>query len=190
MKNKTLSPYKIAELCHSPISTVFVWIEKGELQATREGEEHLVQARDLVVFLRKKGLPIPKELEDCQPLQILIVDDEEPIRMMVRRVIQKNYPHAEIHEAADGFQAGMRIAQVAPRLVILDLKLPGIDGLRVSQIVESDTSLKATKILAISGFHPEESRKKSLAMGADDFLGKPFSVQSLKSKVSKLLNEP
>ena len=100
---------------------------------------------------------------------------------------QKLYPEMEIHEAQDGFEAGQKITQLLPSLVILDLRLPGMDGLKVCKMIRSEERLKHTKILAISGHHPAESEKESLSAGADIFLGKPFDMEKLQEKLERLL---
>ncbi|MBI4056832.1 MAG: response regulator, partial [Elusimicrobia bacterium] len=74
-----------------------------------------------------------------------------------------------------------------PSLVLLDLKIPGIDGLRVCQMIRKDENLKKIKILAISGNAVEEARKQILAAGANDFLAKPFGIDELSAKLEKLI---
>lgn len=190
MKNKAFGTYEIAEICHVTPSTVGNWIEKGLIPTFTTGGGHRrVWAKDLVSFLKEHNIPIPEKLKAFAPLQILIVDDEEASRKMVRWITQELYRQAEIHEAADGFEAGQKIAQLVPALVILDLRLPGIDGFKVCKIIRSDERLKNTKVLAISGLNVKESKKDAITAGANDFLGKPFEEQELRERIGTLLGK-
>jgi CheY-like chemotaxis protein len=188
MEKKAFGTYEIAEICQVTPSTVGNWIEKGMIPTFTTGGGHRrVWAGDLAAFLKKHNIPLPDALKALAPLEILVVDDEEPVRKMIRRTLQKLYPKSQIQEASDGFEAGQKVAQLIPSLVILDLKLPGVDGLKVCRSIRSNERLKNIKVLVISGHNLDESKKQSLAAGASDFLGKPFGIDDLKEKVSKLV---
>lgn len=188
MNQKAFGTYEIAQICHVTPSTVGNWIDKGLLPTFTTGGGHRrVWQEDLMVFLKKHNIPSTAELLENGRKTILIVDDEAGIRRVVRRTLQKIYPRAQIHEAEDGFDAGKKAARLKPALVILDLKLPGVDGFKVCRDIRADEQLKGIKVLAISGHNAEEWRKESLSAGADDFLGKPFLTEDLEQKVRALL---
>lgn len=188
MEKRVFGTHDIAEICHVTPATVGHWIEKGLLPTYTTGGGHRrVWSEDLVVFLKDHNIPVPEELKVLTLLQVLIVDDEDQVRRVIKRSLQKLYAEIEIHEASDGFEAGQKVTELIPSLIILDLKLPGIDGLRVCKMIRSNERLKSTKILAISGHHPEESEKQSLEAGADAFLAKPFDMNRLKEAIAKLL---
>jgi CheY-like chemotaxis protein len=187
MKNKALGTHDIARICQVTPPTAIRWIEQGKLPSFTTGGGHRrVWDKDLVIFLKEHNFPVPPDLEPgC--LKILIVDDEPQIRRLLIKVLGKSYPEAEIHEAADGFDAGRKVTSLLPSLIILDIQLPGIDGLNICQTIRSDEKLKGAKIMAVTGQDIEESRKQMLAAGADDFLGKPFDIQEITRKIEKLL---
>lgn len=188
MTKKAFGTYEIADICHVSPSTVGNWVEKGLLPTFTTGGGHRrVWTKDLIEFLKMHNVPIPDQLKSLSTLCILIVDDEESIRSIVRRSLLKLDPTAEVLEAEDGFEAGQKISSSVPALVILDLKLPGIDGLKVCKMIRSDERLKNTKILAISGHNPAESEKQSIQAGANAFLAKPFDAEQLKEKAGQLL---
>jgi CheY-like chemotaxis protein len=187
MSKKAFGTYEIANICDVTPSTVGNWIEKGLIPTFTTGGGHRrVWTDDLVKFLHAHNIPIPDALKNIENPKILIVDDEEHIRKLISRSLKKTYPDVEIHEAADGFEAGQKLATIVPFLVLLDLKLPGMDGFKVCELIRNSTKLKSVKVLAISGHNTEEYRARSLASGADDFLGKPFSVLELMEKITKL----
>ena len=189
MERKAYGTYEIAEICRVTPATIGNWIEKGILPTFSTGGGHRrVWDNDLVQFLKDHNIPIPEPLlSSTRGQTILIVDDEPDVRRVVRRSLQKLYPDAVIFDAEDGYEAGQKVAQIIPSLIILDLKLPGMDGFKVCRGIREDPRTKHIKILAISGYNVEESRKHILAAGADDFLGKPFVLETLKEKVAPLL---
>jgi len=119
--------------------------------------------------------------------KVLIVDDEDLIRELISKAIARLRTDAEIHEAKDGYEAGCKITSIVPSFVILDLKLPGMDGFKVCQSIRSNKSLVNTRVLAISAFNSDETRRRALEAGANDFLGKPFDSGELQRKLSVLL---
>jgi excisionase family DNA binding protein len=186
MKKTSYGTHDIAKICHVTPPTVGRWIEEGKLPCFKTGGGHRrVRDADLVVFLKNHNIPVPSDLEEAS-IRVLVVDDESDTRRVIVRILQQFYPQMEVHEAIDGFEAGHKIITLHPALVILDLKLPGVDGVKVCQTVRSDQNMKGIKILAISGYAVEESRLQSLAAGADDFLGKPFNFPDLSEKIGKL----
>ena len=188
MERKAYGTYDIAKICQVTPATIGNWIEKGLLPTFRTGGGHRrVWKDDLARFLEQHNIPLPPSFGAPGRQTILIVDDEAPIRKVVRRSLLKIYPAAVISEAEDGYEAGSRVAQILPSLIILDLKLPGLNGFKVCRAIREDPRTKHIKILAVSGHNIDESRKNILAAGADDFLGKPFDIDTLKEKVLKLL---
>ncbi len=188
MKKRTFGTYDIARLCQVTPPTVGRWIEDGRIPSfTTAGGHRRVWDTDLVTFLRTLNLPVPTELGPVAVLRILIVDDEAEVRRFVRRVVSKKFAGAEIHEAEDGFSAGHKVATLSPALVVLDVQLPGVNGINVCESIRADKNLRGVKILAISGYGVEETRKAILDAGADDFLAKPFTSDDLTERLAKLL---
>jgi two-component system OmpR family response regulator len=190
MKTKAYGTHFIARICHVTPPTVGRWIEEGLLASFSTGGGHRrVWDEDLLVFLKSHNIPLPPELNGPSgPLRILIVDDEDRICKLVTRTLKRILPQAEFHEANDGFEAGRKISELAPALVILDLRLPGLDGTKVCETVRADEKLKDTAILAISGYDTDTAGPEALAAGADVFLPKPFRPDQLQSEAKKLLH--
>ncbi|MBI4063182.1 MAG: response regulator [Elusimicrobia bacterium] len=192
MKNikKALGTYDIAKICHVTPPTVGHWIEEGKLPSFTTGGGHRrILSIDLVRFLKIHNIPPPPELAAVisNPV-VLIVDDEPRIRSIVGRILRSAFAGFDIHEAGDGFQAGFKVTRLRPSLVILDLKLPGIDGFEICRMIRHDQDLKEVRILAISGHGGEETKKEALKAGADDFLAKPFESKELLAKLSGFLS--
>jgi two-component system KDP operon response regulator KdpE len=114
--------------------------------------------------------------------RILVVDDEEQILRALRRALAaRGY---EVVTAADGEEAIAEVEGAAPDLVVLDLNLPGIDGMEVCRRLRTWTSIP---ILILSVREDEAGKVKALDLGADDYLTKPFGVEELLARVRALL---
>jgi two-component system KDP operon response regulator KdpE len=114
--------------------------------------------------------------------KILIVDDEAEIRRFLRASL-KLYYH-EIIEAENGSQALEKVYSEKPDLLILDLGLPDIDGVEVTQQVRS---LSNVPIIILSVRSNEKNKIEALDAGADDYLTKPFSMGELLARVRVVL---
>ena len=113
---------------------------------------------------------------------ILVVDDEETIREVVRRYLERE--GFSVEEAADGFEALDLIRSISPDLIILDLMLPGIDGLSLTQHIRQDRQIP---ILMLTAKGEASDRIRGLDLGADDYVAKPFSPQEVVSRVRAIL---
>jgi CheY-like chemotaxis protein len=125
------------------------------------------------------------DLEVRLPATILICDDEEPLRRLVRSALDGR--GHEIVESRDGDEALDLARATRPDLVILDLKMPGRTGLEVLTELRSDPRLADTRVLVLTASAHPPNREAVLAAGADRFLAKPFSPLELVSIVDGLL---
>lgn len=113
---------------------------------------------------------------------ILVVDDEEAIAEAVRaRLESEGY---RVLVAADGPEAIRAHAEHRPDLVVLDLMLPGMDGLEVCRRIQKD---RWTPVLMLTARTEEADKVAGFAVGADDYLTKPFSLRELAARVSAIL---
>jgi DNA-binding response OmpR family regulator len=117
--------------------------------------------------------------------RILVVDDERPIRELVRGYLQRE--GHEVLEAADGPGAVAVIAARHPDLVVLDVMLPGFDGLEVCRRLRSTSD---AYVLMLTARGEEIDRIVGLEVGADDYLIKPFSPRELVARIKALLRRP
>ena len=117
---------------------------------------------------------------------ILIVDDEEDVLELVRYNLDKNGYNTEI--ATTGEEALAKARAKLPDLVILDLMLPGIDGLGVCKKLKSDTKTQNIPIIMLTAKGEEIDIVTGLELGADDYVTKPFSPKVLVARVRKILH--
>ncbi|MBN2406155.1 MAG: response regulator [Elusimicrobia bacterium] len=186
MHLKNYSTIEIAQLINVAYKTVGRWIDDGELEAFKTpGGHRRVYAENLVVFLRKHNMKIPSEIDGSAVKNILIVDDDETVRKSIEKAIRKKIKNSDVHTASDGFRAGQAVSDHNPDVVILDLKLPGLDGFEVCRIIKERDRNK--KIIAITGYDTPENRRKILKAGADDYIVKPFDAEDIVESIKKLV---
>lgn len=116
---------------------------------------------------------------------ILAVDDESDILELVSYNLKKE--GYEVTGVGDGEQALKKAIEIKPKLVVLDLMLPGIDGLEVCKILKSSEETSGIIILMLSAKGTEADIVTGLELGADDYLVKPFSPRVLAARVKALL---
>jgi len=189
MEKEIFTTYEASKICHVDLSTVIDWVEKGLLPAYRTpGGHRRIKKDDLVEFMKKYHLPLPSEWE-VKKRKVLIIDDEPKIVSFCIRVLKKLTPPVEVETAEDGFTGGKKISAFQPDLVILDLRLPGIDGYELCRTIRADERLKDIKILAITAYDSPETRDKIIACGANAYLAKPFEIVELMKSVQGLLSK-
>ena len=112
---------------------------------------------------------------------VLVVDDDDLVRKVVRAVLEAD--DYEVLEAPNGELALDMITERKPRLVILDVMMPGLDGVDVCRQMDHEDA----RVLMLTARDDLETEDASRAAGADDFLAKPFSSLELLEHVQKLV---
>jgi two-component system response regulator MprA len=114
---------------------------------------------------------------------LLVVDDDAPIRRMLQRTLEaQGY---DVQAVADGGSALAAVEREPPELIVLDVGLPGLDGLAVTRRVRQRGL--ALPILLLTARDAIEDRVHGLDAGADDYLVKPFAAEELSARVRALL---
>jgi len=116
--------------------------------------------------------------------KILIIDDNKDIRSFLSEELENNF---EIIFATNGKEGLFEARQIIPDLIVSDIVMPGIDGIKLCQTLKSEDATSHIPILLISGKSDEEFQMKAIAAGADDFFQKPISPASLILRIQKLI---
>ncbi|XGA78702.1 response regulator [Halomonas sp. CH40] len=118
---------------------------------------------------------------------ILVVDDEPNIVLSLEFLMeQAGY---KVTTAEDGEQALACVESTTPDLILLDISLPGISGFDVLEQLRAQATTERLPIIMLTAHGREVEREKGMAMGADDYITKPFSTQALVEKVRQLIGE-
>ena len=114
--------------------------------------------------------------------EILVVEDEDNIREVIRKYLERE--GFGVREAAEGYAALDAIAERQPDLIVMDLMLPGIDGLTLTRQVQQQFGIP---IIILTARGDTSDRIRGLDWGADDYLPKPFSPRELISRIHAVL---
>ncbi len=108
---------------------------------------------------------------------ILIVDDDDAQRELIVRGLR--HTAFAVHEASNGKEAIDIATRVLPDLIITDLMMDKLDGFSLIERFRKDISTATIPVIVISGMRPEEGYRRSMELGADDYLAKPFEIRQL-----------
>jgi two-component system phosphate regulon response regulator PhoB len=122
-------------------------------------------------------------VETAPAQTILICEDDQDLRQLIRVVLGDGYQFVEAHDGPEALQLALRLR---PDLIILDLMLPGTSGLEVLTQLREQLPVAETRVIVLSAWgHADQA---ALSAGADRFVPKPFEPDELKSIVSEVLD--
>jgi type IV pilus assembly protein PilB len=119
--------------------------------------------------------------------RILVVDDNEDLRMFIRKGLERVDSSLMFEEAANGLEALQKIEESPPHLILLDLMMPGIDGLEVCKRLRADLQTAFLPIIMLTARDDASSKKLGFLSGTDDYVVKPFDAEELAARVRRLL---
>ncbi len=183
-----LTFFKASKHCNVSPKTIINWIEAGHIKAYKTvGGHRRIKREDLEIFMKKQGIPIPGQDQDQGRKRILVVDDDPIIVETIVQALKEDKHYYEVFSASDGFEAGLKVKEFKPHLMILDIMMPGIKGDEVCKKIKSNSETENIKILILSAYLDEEKFKKMEEYGADVCFSKPLQLPRLKEEVSRLL---
>jgi excisionase family DNA binding protein len=194
-KVRTFSALEVARLCGVVNQTAINWIRGGHLKAfSTPGGQYRVYSEDLVSFLKERNMRVPDELRDdltmpVDPGLALIVDDDKDLNTILKRLLERKIEELRVAQAFDGFEAGRIIAERHPAIVLLDLNLPGVDGVSLCRKIRSDESFGQPAVISMTGIAEEEAQPQMMEAGADAFFAKPLNFDALIAKIRELLEK-
>lgn len=169
-----LTPTEVAELFKVSPVTVRQWAQKGLLPAQVTAGGHRRFAPDaLRAFAVERGITL-EGFEVSGP-RLLVVDDNLQFNSYLIALFNTLCPDVATASANDGFEAGRLVQLFKPTLVLLDIMMPGMDGVEVCRRLQADAQNKSISIVAMTGHHTPELEARVLEAGAQQLLKKPFS---------------
>ncbi|MEH6824096.1 MAG: response regulator [Motiliproteus sp.] len=118
--------------------------------------------------------------------QILLVDDEPNILLSLQFLMKR--AGYEVTTATDGELALAQVEACVPDLILLDINMPKLNGYAVCERIRANPAWQQIRIVLLTAKGREVEKEKGLALGADDYITKPFSNQALIDKVQALLS--
>ena len=179
-KHKThLTPNEVAELLMVNPVTVRQWAARGLLRSlTTPGGHRRFLLRDVEEFARSRGsTPAPRS--SGRPGRVLIVGDDVQLGLSIAAMIGSRDANIAIEIAHDGFEAGLKVESFRPHALLLDLMMPGMDGIEVCRRLRARPTLNHVRIVAMTGFPSPENVERIMTAGADACLPKPLDSERL-----------
>lgn len=177
MKNRKnnlfLTPNEVADLLRVSPITVRQWAQKGELPAElTPGGHRRFDARAVEAFAQERKISLAQRR--ARASKILIVDDDLAFAEYLSELLD-GLPNKFIAaKAHDGFQAGRMVHTFQPDIMLLDLRMPRLNGVQVCQQIKTDPQLANLRIIAMTGYADPEQIRDVLSSGAERCLTKPF----------------
>ena len=179
-----LTTGQVARHCQVSIPALKRWIREGRLETFRTPGGHCrIALVELQRFLRQYGMPLYPA--SASGMRILIVDDEPDMVDLFMRLLADDPRRFQLDTATDGYDALIKVGMFQPSLLILDLSMPGMDGMEVCRRLKANPATQAIKILGITGY--PHLIPGLMATGADACLTKPLALRHMQQELEHLL---
>jgi CheY-like chemotaxis protein len=122
-----------------------------------------------------------------QDKKILVIEDNELNMKLVVALLKIG--HYEILQAADA-ETGIRLAQThRPALILMDLQLPGMDGLTATRIIKEDENLKGTRVVALTSYAMQGDKERAEEAGCDGYIPKPIDTRDFLKNIGQFVDK-
>lgn len=177
---------EVAQICKVSQQTVIRCFDSGKLEGFRVPGSRFrrIPRESLVAFMKKNNIPLDNL--DSGKKRVLVVDDDEAIVEMFVELLERD-GRFEVKTASGGFNAGIMVEKHRPDLMILDYKLPDVNGNVVCQTIRSKPEFDHMRIILISGVAEPSEVQMLLDAGADVFIRKPFQIDKVVRRMAELL---
>nr|WP_294977469.1 Hpt domain-containing protein [uncultured Pseudomonas sp.] len=151
------------------------------LATIRVRHAHALQAQPR----RQLAGPAVAEIEHQRPTLVMVVDDSVTVRKVTSRLLERN--GMNVLTAKDGVDAIAQLQDHKPDIMLLDIEMPRMDGFEVATLVRHDEQLKDLPIIMITSRTGEKHRDRALAIGVNQYLGKPYQESELLESILSLV---
>ena len=124
-------------------------------------------------------------IEKAEPLTVLLVEDTEDNRFMMRRLLEMS--GYRVIEAMNGEEAVKLARSESPRLILMDLSLPVIDGLAATRLIRKLPEFEAIPIIAVSAHDTSDFQSEAIDAGCNSYVTKPIDFNELEELIGKLI---
>ncbi len=162
---------------------------QGVTGATILGDGRVVLILDLLAPIRAMQARVPQrpagqevEVEPHRPLLVMVVDDSVTVRKVTSRLLERH--GMNVLTAKDGVDAMLLLEEHMPDLMLLDIEMPRMDGFEVATQVRNDERLQHLPIIMITSRTGQKHRDRAMAIGVNDYLGKPYQESVLLESIA------
>lgn len=118
----------------------------------------------------------------------IFVIDDNPLNVRLLTMLLRNEGH-QIEEAGDAEQALQRVQHIVPDLFLIDIALPGMDGLTLLRELKADVRFKTVPMIVLTAFAMKGDEEKAIAAGCDDYVTKPIDTRAFPKQIAEWLSK-
>ncbi|MFP4499561.1 MAG: response regulator [Candidatus Hydrogenedentota bacterium] len=182
-EQKAFTTFEAAKICHVTHHSIKNWIKQGLIKASRTpGGHYRILEEDLDRFREKYDM-FPRDKGPSKRRIMIVDDDPDALALMEKILSDEGY---ELIKVSNATEVGLKAAQLAPDLILLDFLMPEINGFEVSKALRENELTRNIPIMAVTCLSKERDIERIFACGADEYLPKPFKVDKLLEKVNDL----
>lgn len=183
--------FEAAKLCHvSPLS-IINWVNAGRLTAFRTpGGHRRIRREDLVLFMQDSGIPLPDDLKGgSSRRRVLLVEADSHGREALANHLSSRARPFEVNAAATPFEAGRLLATFRPDVVVLDLRMPGLDALQACRTIKAEPRSAATLLIATAAHSSPDVEARLAECGVLRCFPRPVDPTALSSFIEAAFDE-
>jgi len=183
---KAYTTFEAAKICHVTHHSIKNWIKQGLIRASRTpGGHYRILEQDLDSFREEYDM-FPRD-KGPSKRRVMIVDDDADARALMEEILtDEGY---ELIKVSNATEVGLKAAQLAPDLILLDFLMPELNGFDVCKALRSNELTRSIPIMAVTCLNKEDDIERIFECGADEYLSKPFRVDQLQEKVQELIGK-
>ncbi len=186
---KPLNVGLVAKICRVSKKTVLNWIYRDALKAfTTFGGHYRIWPGDLKDFMVRAGLDVPFQYVDERRTTFLVVDDDPAFTHVLKEALCAEFSNADVITTDDGYEALLLIGERKPSVVLLDLKMPKIDGFQVLELLKARKKDNAMKIVVLSAYIDGPVRERLSKTIVDEIWEKGKDTWGLLLALKRMLN--
>lgn len=177
---------EVADICKVSQQTVIRCFDNGRLNGFRVPGSRFrrIPREALIAFM--KNNQIPMDALESGRKRVLVVDDDEAVIEMFNELLQRD-GRFEVRTATTGYDAGIMTEQFRPDVMLLDFKLPDVNGNVVCRTIRANPAYKHMRVIMISGVADPDEVAELRAAGADEFIRKPFDINAVINRIVDML---
>jgi len=189
--DQLLTSTQVGNLLQVNPSSVKKWVNDGHIVAFRTpGGHRRIRAADLVVFLDHHKIPVPRLLSNAARRRVIAVDDDTIQLKALGRAFKKYADKVDLTMVENGIDALVEIGASRPHALLIDVYMPGIDGIEVCRRLKSNPATKDIAVIITSGRMTSELEQSARAAGARRALRKPVDVTTVLEELGLSVPSP
>jgi len=177
---------EVAQICKVSQQTVIRCFDSGRLRGFRVPGSRFrrIPREALIAFMKENQIPMD-QLETGRK-RVLVVDDDEAVVDMFNELLERD-GRFDVRTASSGYDAGILTEQFRPDVLLLDFKLPDINGNVVCRTIRANPNFRNMQIIIISGVADPDEIADLKAAGADEFIRKPFDIHAVINRIAEMM---